>query len=52
MSDRTKNILEWIECIVIAVILALLIRYFVGTPTVVQKDLCIQHYTRRETNTK
>lgn len=38
MSDRTKNILEWIECIVIAVILALLIRYFVGTPTVVQKE--------------
>lgn len=38
MSDRTKNILEWIECIVIAVILALLIRYFIGTPTVVQKE--------------
>ena len=38
MSDRTKNILEWIECILIAVILALLIRYFVGTPTVVQKE--------------
>ena len=38
MSDRTKNILEWIECIVIAVILALLIRYFLGTPTVVQKE--------------
>ncbi len=36
MSEKTKNILEWIECIVIAVILALLIRYFVGTPTVVQ----------------
>mgnify|MGYP000655364446 CR=1 FL=1 len=38
MSEKTKNILEWIECIVIAVILALLIRYFVGTPTVVQHE--------------
>ena len=36
MNEKIKNILEWIECIVIAIILALLIRYFVGTPTVVQ----------------
>ena len=38
MSEKTKNILEWIECIVIAVVLALLIRYYVGTPTVVQQE--------------
>ena len=38
MSDKLKNILEWIECIVIAIVLALLIRYYVGTPTVVQMD--------------
>lgn len=38
MNEKTKNIIEWIECIVIAVILALLIRYFVGTPTVVQME--------------
>lgn len=38
MSDKAKNILEWVECIVIAVVLALLIRYFVGTPTVVQHE--------------
>ena len=36
MSDSTKkNILEWIYCIVIAIILALLIKFFIGTPTVV-----------------
>ncbi len=28
-----KEILEWVYCIVIAVVLALLVRYFVGTPT-------------------
>ena len=38
MNEKTKNILEWIECIVIAVVLALLIRYFIGTPTVVQME--------------
>ena len=38
MSEKTKNILEWIECRVIAVVLALLIRYYVGTPTVVQQE--------------
>ena len=36
ISERTKNILEWVYCIVIALILALLIRYFIGTPTVVK----------------
>ena len=38
MNEKVKNILEWIECIVIAIILALLIRYFVGTPTVIQQS--------------
>lgn len=32
-----KEILEWAYCIIIAIILALLIRYFVGTPTVVKQ---------------
>lgn len=36
LSDRTKDILEWIICIIIAFILALLIRYFIGTPTIVK----------------
>ena len=31
-----KEVVEWIYCIIIAIILALLIRYFVGTPTVVR----------------
>ena len=41
MSDKKsiiKEILEWVYCILIALILALLIRYFVGTPTVVQQS--------------
>lgn len=38
MNEKVKNILEWIECIVIAIVLALLIRYYVGTPTVVQQE--------------
>ena len=37
ISDRAKNILEWIFCIVVAFVLALLIKYFIGTPTVVQQ---------------
>ncbi len=32
-----KEVLEWTYCIVIAVALALLIRYFIGTPTVVKQ---------------
>ncbi|MBR3324483.1 MAG: signal peptidase I [Clostridia bacterium] len=38
MSERAKDILEWVYCIVIAVVIAMLIKYFVGTPTVVQQD--------------
>lgn len=37
MSEKTKNILEWIYCIVIALALALLFRYFIATPTIVQQ---------------
>ena len=32
-----KEIMEWVYCIVIAIVLALLVRYFVGTPTIVQQ---------------
>ncbi len=38
MNERVKDILEWIECILIAVVLALLIKYYIGTPTVVQQE--------------
>lgn len=34
---KIKEISEWIYCIVIAVVLALLVRYFIGTPTIVQQ---------------
>lgn len=37
INDTVKEIFEWIYCIVIAIVLALLIRYFVGTPTVVKQ---------------
>lgn len=37
MKSRTKEILEWIYCIIIAVVLALLVRHFLGTPTIVQQ---------------
>lgn len=33
-----KEILEWIYCIIIAIALALLVRYFIGTPTIVQQE--------------
>lgn len=36
LNDKAKDILEWIICIVIAFILALLVRYYIGTPTIVK----------------
>ena len=33
---KLKNIFEWIYCIIIAIALALVVRYYVGTPTIVQ----------------
>lgn len=38
MSEKTKDIIEWIVCILVALILALLIRYFIGTPTIVKQS--------------
>lgn len=37
MNPMIKEILEWTYCIIIAVALALLVRYYVGTPTIVQQ---------------
>lgn len=37
VSPKVKNVLEWIVCIIVAIILALLFRHFIGTPTVVQQ---------------
>ncbi len=36
MNSTVKEIIEWIICIVVAVVLAILIRYFIGTPTEVK----------------
>ena len=36
ISPKVKDALEWAACIVIAVILALVIKYYLGTPTVVE----------------
>ena len=41
MEEKTnviKEILEWGYCIIIAVTLALLVRYYIGTPTLVQQQ--------------
>jgi len=37
MKSGIKEILEWIVCIIIAVVLALIVRYYIGTPTIVQQ---------------
>lgn len=37
INSKVKEVLEWVYCIVIALVLALLIRYFIGTPTVVKQ---------------
>lgn len=34
--DKKKDFIEWILCIFIALILALIIRYYIGTPTIVK----------------
>ncbi len=36
MNSTVKEVLEWVYCIIIALVLAMLFRYFIGTPTVVQ----------------
>lgn len=38
MSPKLKNFLEWVYCIAIAIGLAVLFRYFIGTPTVVKQQ--------------
>ena len=35
--DKFKDVIEWIICIVIALIIAILFRYFIGTPTIVKQ---------------
>lgn len=37
MNEKLKEILEWGYCIVIALVLALVFRYFIATPTIVKQ---------------
>ena len=36
MNENMRNILEWVYCIIIALVLALIFRYFIATPTIVK----------------
>ena len=38
MNPKVKEVLEWVYCIIIALVLAMLFRYFIGTPTIVQQE--------------
>lgn len=37
MNPKIKNIIEWTYCVLIAVVIALAVKYFIGTPTVVRQ---------------
>ena len=37
MNSTVKEILEWIYCILIALVLTMVFRYFIGTPTIVKQ---------------
>ena len=37
MNPKVKDLLEWLYCILIALVLAVAFRYFIGTPTVVKQ---------------
>lgn len=45
---RLKDIFEWIYCIIIAIILALLVRYYVGTPTIVKQSSMYPTFKQNE----
>ena len=38
MNEKTKDIIEWVVCIIVAIVLALVIRFYVITPTVVNQE--------------
>lgn len=37
VNSTAKEILEWIYCIIIALAVAMIVRYFIGTPTIVKQ---------------
>ena len=36
-ESKIRDILEWIVCIVVALVIAILFRYYIGTPTIVKQ---------------
>ena len=36
-ENKIKDILEWIACFIIALVIALIFRYYIGTPTIVKQ---------------
>ena len=38
MNSTVKEVLEWVYCIIIALVLAMLFHYFIGTPTIVKME--------------
>ena len=38
MNPKIKEKLEWVYCIITALVLAMLFRYFIGTPTIVKQE--------------
>lgn len=38
MDPKVKDAFEWAACVIAAIVLALLIRYFIGTPTIVENS--------------
>lgn len=43
-----KDIFEWIYCIIIAVVLALLVRYYIGTPTIVNQTSMVPTFNNND----
>ena len=35
--SKLKDVIEWFFCIIIAIIIAILFRYYIGTPTIVKQ---------------
>ena len=41
-KNKIKDILEWIGCFIIALVIAMLFRYYIGTPTIVKQPSMYQ----------
>ena len=48
MNEKLKDILEWGYCIIIALVLALLFRYFIATPTIVKQSSMYPTFKQNE----